>query len=676
MEEEDTGRNTAKPEITTQPKEIIKDKYEIFNHRLSNKRQTNKAESISVKGKLKAAIGKWKEIGANKFILNIIEQGYKLPFISTPKAKYFKNNQSAIANSGFVSSTIDDLLNCGSAIEVEHKPLVVSPLSVAFSSSGKKRLILDLRYVNEHLHKEFVSFDDWREFQNFVKPNGFAYKFDLRKGYHHIDIFQHHQNFLGFSWNKNNRIRYYVFTVLPFGLSTAPNVFTKLMRVLVRRWHSQGIKISVFLDDGCGIGDTFEETIKSSTETKSLLSECGLVINKEKTIWYPTKNLTWLGINIDLNSNIYQISEKRIFSLLESCEQLLSSPYTTARKISQIAGKVISTKFVLSNIVRLKTRFLYKTIDFQNSWDSRFNILEWPEAHKEILFWRDNINRLNKRDIETKAEQKTLFFSDASNYAIGAVGLNNKIICHKNFDAWEKRKSSTWRELEGIRFAMVSSKEFIKNSNVVWNTDNKAASLIVESGSRKIELHNIAIDIYEIAKFNNINLNVQWIPRENNKEADRVSKIIDIDDWKISDEFFGYLDNLWGPFSIDRFANHYNSKVERFNSRYYEIDTEAVDAFTQDWRGENNWFVPPVKCISRLLNRIEKTEKVKGTLIIPHWTSKPFWAIVQKEGKFKEFIKDSIFISDASKVLEPGRFTGSFLGNEYEGGLWALKIES
>ena len=102
---------------------------------------------------------------------------------------------------------------------------------------------------------------------------------------------------------------------------------------------------------------------------------------------------------------------------------------------------------------------------------------------------------------------------------------------------------------------------------MVWKTDNKAASLIVDSGSRKLELHDLALEIYEIKKFNNTDLRVQWIPREEKEIADLISKIIDVEDWQISNDFFEYLNTLWGPFSIDRFANHYNTKLELFNSK-------------------------------------------------------------------------------------------------------------
>ena len=30
-------------------------------------------------------------------------------------------------------------------------------------------------------------------------------------------------------------------------------------------------------------------------------------------------------------------------------------------------------------------------------------------------------------------------------------------------------------------------------------------------------------------------------------EADLISKEIDLDDWSVSDDFFNFINNLWGP---------------------------------------------------------------------------------------------------------------------------------
>ena len=45
----------------------------------------------------------------------------------------------------------------------------------------------------------------------------FLFKFDLKSGYHHLDIFEPHQKYLGFAWGVGGNMSYFVFTVMPFG---------------------------------------------------------------------------------------------------------------------------------------------------------------------------------------------------------------------------------------------------------------------------------------------------------------------------------------------------------------------------------------------------------------------------------------------------------------------------
>jgi hypothetical protein len=75
-------------------------------------------------------------------------------------------------------------------------------------------------------------------------------------------------------------------------------------------------------------------------------------------------------------------------------------------------------------------------------------------------------------------------------------------------------------------------------------------------------------------------LDINWIQRDNNKEADMYSKLIDYDDYGISQDFFSFIDHLYGPQTVGRFANDYNNKLPRFNSLYFTPSSENVDAFT------------------------------------------------------------------------------------------------
>ena len=99
----------------------------------------------------------------------------------------------------------------------------------------------------------------------------FLFSFDLKSGYHHVDIAKIHQKYLGFSWQG----AYYVFTVLPFGLSTACYMFTKLLRPLVRYWRGQGIRIVVYLDDGLGAAIGEANASRASGIVSATLEQAG-----------------------------------------------------------------------------------------------------------------------------------------------------------------------------------------------------------------------------------------------------------------------------------------------------------------------------------------------------------------------------------------------------------------
>ena len=165
----------------------------------------------SVKGRLKDHFNFWPhDLGASDFILQIISNGYAIPFVTIPPYKaFFRNNNSAVKEAGFVSEAHQELVHSGCVVEVSTSPHVVNPLSVSIQSTGKKRLILDLRHANFHVWKEKFKFEDIRTACNYLPHDQFMFKFDLKSGYHHLDILQEHQTFLGFSWVINGIRKYF-----------------------------------------------------------------------------------------------------------------------------------------------------------------------------------------------------------------------------------------------------------------------------------------------------------------------------------------------------------------------------------------------------------------------------------------------------------------------------------
>ena len=97
-------------------------------------------------------------------------------------------------------------------------------------------------------------------------------------------------------------------------------------------------------------------------------------------------------------------------------------------------------------------------------------------------------------------------------------------------------------------FALKIFTHLLSGCDVYWFTDNQAVPSIVHSGSMKEHLHILALDIFQTAKDNKIDIEVEWIPRTQNERADYLGKIVDYDDWTVKDCYFHAVTSaVWGP---------------------------------------------------------------------------------------------------------------------------------
>ena len=99
----------------------------------------------------------------------------------------------------------------------------------------------------------------------------------------------------------------------------------------------------------------------------------------------------------------------------------------------------------------------------------------------------------------------------------------------------EALKSSTWRELKAIELPLCSFQHVFSGKSLNWYTDNQNCVNIVEAGSMKENLQAIAMTFFSIGLINGISIDIQWIPKEGNTQADYIRKIIDYEDWGVSD---------------------------------------------------------------------------------------------------------------------------------------------
>ena len=64
---------------------------------------------------------------------------------------------------------------------------------------------------------------------------------------------------------------------------------------------------------------------------------------------------------------------------------ILRKIFVSPRILAKLAGQLNSTKYVIGDIVQLKTRFFYISIEQSPSWDKTFNIGNYNDTVDEIL---------------------------------------------------------------------------------------------------------------------------------------------------------------------------------------------------------------------------------------------------------------------------------------------------
>ena len=578
---------------------------------------------------------------------------------------HLRNNASYFKHKEFAEKEILNFLAKNRVEIVKEKPKCINPLTVVVQRT-KSRLILDCSHLNTFVNVPHIKYEGFETALNYFKKGVFMYSFDLKDGYHHIAIHPEFKTYLGFCICLNGVPTYFQYTVGCFGLADLPRLFTKIYRPLVSHWRSLSIPGIMFLDDGGFFENDRLSAVQHSDHVRKDILRSGSIYSIKKSDFTPTQKMTWLGIDWNSENGTISAASHRVEKIKLTCKTLINMDVCPVKKLASFVGQIISLLPVVGNCARIVTKVSQFSIAKCDSWNDKVTLSS--EIKREILFWNDNIDNLNIRLISDESLPKLMqvIEGDASAAGCGSI-LNKEAVAARIFSEDERLTHGTYRELANIHFLLLAFLPKIKNENIKFLVDSQSAALIIQNGSMKPDLQFFAKEVFHLCFVNNIKLNIEWIPREENTLADAASReadLIDIEDWGITTSLFQILNHNYGPFTLDAFANFYNAKVKKFFSLYHCPGLSGVDAFMQDWHGENVLLVPPVNVIGRALSYL-KSCRAKGTLIAPKWPSSYFWPLLMND--FHPLIKD-IMIFKGKNVLCHGLNKNSLLGASYFNG--------
>lgn len=154
------------------------------------------------------------------------------------------------------------------------------------------------------------------------------------------------------------RRRYFMFRVLPFGLSTACYMFTNFLWPLVKYWRSSGLRIILYIYDGISIASSASECRDVCRRVLTDLENAGLMLNYSLTgnqFGLVLEQLGWLTLTlvtlVMVSHGMWSVTEARLSSTwreLKAVDMILRSfgPRLQGHKVKWFTDNQ-SVKFIV-----------------------------------------------------------------------------------------------------------------------------------------------------------------------------------------------------------------------------------------------------------------------------------------------------------------------------------------
>lgn len=383
---------------------------------------------------IKSFANAWRVITRHNFILEIVN-GYPINFKKTVYQNKVPSEPDLSPREKVAyKNAIRDLLKKGAISECHcTKGQFISKYFLRKKSNGEDRFILNLKKLNEFIDAPHFKIEVIKIALKLITKNCYSAAIDLKDSYVLVAIYDDYKKYLRFIFED----RIYEFNVFPFGLSTAPYVFTKLTKPVVERLRSQGLISVVYIDDILMIGKCWEECNDNVTKTNHLLCSLGFIVNEKKSQPVPSLQCKFLGFVPNSHEySIYLPTEKRD-KILKMVSDLLKESKVVIRYLAKVIGTLISAcPGVSYGILFTKRLEQEKFYALQRNNENFDDLMHISESMKEDLrWWKEQIYKAKNpiRDNKYRIE----IYTDASLTGWGAVCRGEKA-----HGWWKNKKGS------------------------------------------------------------------------------------------------------------------------------------------------------------------------------------------------------------------------------------------
>ena len=515
-------------------------------------------------------------------------------------------------------------------IEVIHdvnSPGMYHRLFMRPKPDGTLRPIIDLSPLNKMIHNETFKMETPASIRQALQVGEHTLQLDLKDAYFHIPIKRAYRKYMRFTANGV----VYQYKALPFGLSIAPRIFTKILSPVLALLRKSLIKVHAYLDDW--ILRLFHHSMGDRTAfvVVKLLRMLGWLINFPKSFLAPRIRFEFIGLEWDLLHGSIRPKQAKILRLKKDIRAAQPGKLIKAKKLASLVGviKWMAPYVPLGYMHLKKLQWKIREVWSQkrHGWYAQIPV---SRSMVELLkWWTRETNTFVGVPLKVPTPNLELF-TDASLHGYGAI-MGDKTMA----GTWTRRykeKHINSLELEAVRRALLTFADLVVSNTVRVHSDNSTTvACLKRQGSLKSRtLNKLTAKLVSWADKNSVTLIPVHIQGYRNVEADALSRkdLTHASEWSLSSKEFHRVvtwSKLTPPW-LDLMATDKNKQTDSFICPYPHPNAAAVDALNTPWNYTGTlWIYPPTAVMTRVINKIRETQSIRLIIVAPDLPSKPWF---------------------------------------------------
>ena len=574
---------------------------------------------------------KWFSITSDQWVLDTLKNGLRMEFLQYPGTRL---RETCVPRDGIQESVIVEEINVlleKSVIELvplkEENQGFYSTIFIVPKRQGGLRPILNLRPLNQMVVPKHFKMETLRSIMKALKKGDYAVTLDLTDAYFHIPIHAEFKKFLRFKFLGQS----FQFRAMPFGLRSAPRVFTKIMSVLGAFLRKKIIHIFMYLDDWLLINSDKAILLKQLENVLDLVQGLGLLVNLKKSMLTPTQNLEYSGAKFNLIDGVVTPSETRFQNMLEIIQNLLLIHQTQAVVILRLLGLMASCIYLVPmGRLHMRPIQLYLLAWWKpNVLPLNHMIPVKSSLTQHLLWWTVRENVFKGMPLQEPTTQMTLV-TDASEMGWGAHLENRQMA-----GLWPpeyRSKHINWLELKAVILALQEALPLVSGKVILVRSDNTTVISYInkQGGTHSPELCYLTWELFQWCIQYKISLRAVHIPGKKNVLADALSRgkyQVRMTEWTLNNTVVNLIFHQMGQPTIDLFATHQNKKLPVYCSPISDVNAFQIDALAFNWTGIYAYAFPPPILIPQVLKKIRE-ENCMVILIAPMWARHSWYPLI------------------------------------------------